>query len=27
MSATGKVDKAALQELLREHGVRCAARR
>ncbi len=26
MSATGKVDKKALQQLLREHGVRCAAR-
>jgi len=26
MSATGKVDKQALQQLLREHAVRCAAR-
>jgi acyl-CoA synthetase (AMP-forming)/AMP-acid ligase II len=27
MSATGKVDKRALQDLLRAHGIRCAARR
>jgi acyl-CoA synthetase (AMP-forming)/AMP-acid ligase II len=26
MSATGKVDKPALEQLLREHGIRCAAR-
>ena len=26
MSATGKVDKSAVQQLLREHGVRPAAR-